>query len=245
MALASDILADTAAQLLTADGFDARWQVAQGVLEDLGAVSINAATLRAGMTEPYWFVTTLPEPVKATYISEDLLADDLVVQHAAHVPTPMRWDTSRPIAAEQSARGRAFGDFVRDAGCSALLCTTTRLRGGRDVRAVTFISDLSPSEVMHPVNVQRVEAMLQLLLPWLDWPEDLAGPDMLRLPHSHLTPREREALSLLAGGFMNARIAEVMGISEATVAKHLLSARLKLRAKTREEAVARAVRAGL
>jgi DNA-binding CsgD family transcriptional regulator len=43
---------------------------------------------------------------------------------------------------------------------------------------------------------------------------------------------------------MNARIAEAMGIGEAMVAKHLRSARRKLAARTREEAIAKAVAMG-
>ncbi|MEL6234462.1 MAG: LuxR C-terminal-related transcriptional regulator [Pseudomonadota bacterium] len=56
-----------------------------------------------------------------------------------------------------------------------------------------------------------------------------------------LTPREADCLLHLAQGQRNARIAEQLGISTATVEMHLANARRKLGAKTREQAVALAI----
>lgn len=60
-----------------------------------------------------------------------------------------------------------------------------------------------------------------------------------------LTPRETEALSLLAGGLNAKTIALSMGCAMRTVRRHLTSARAKLGADTREQAVAIAVAHGL
>lgn len=60
-----------------------------------------------------------------------------------------------------------------------------------------------------------------------------------------LTAREKEALSWLAHGLRNIRIAQRMAISEVTVRKHLLSARTKLDANTREQAIGIALHRGL
>lgn len=90
-----------------------------------------------------------------------------------------------------------------------------------------------------------------------------AGPDfterelmMLRLVRPHLaelhlrrdrelrgqpnlTPRQWEILRLVASGASNARIARSLGVSEATVRKHLENTFLRLRVASRTEAVAR------
>lgn len=63
--------------------------------------------------------------------------------------------------------------------------------------------------------------------------------------HAALSPRETQCLSLLAHGYDNAGIAEALGIRLPTVAMHLVNARNKLRAGTREQAVAIAVSHGL
>ena len=60
-----------------------------------------------------------------------------------------------------------------------------------------------------------------------------------------LSPRELQCLSLLANGFSNDGIAKEVGIRPPTVAMHLANARAKLKAVTREHAVALAVSKGL
>ncbi len=60
-----------------------------------------------------------------------------------------------------------------------------------------------------------------------------------------LTQRERECLESLAQGLTNAGIASKLGVAVPTVAMHLASARRRLGAHTREEAVATAVSLGL
>ena len=58
---------------------------------------------------------------------------------------------------------------------------------------------------------------------------------------TNLSPRERQCLQRLAKGSRNDRIADAMGITQPTVKLHLQNARRKLRASTREQAIARAV----
>lgn len=60
-----------------------------------------------------------------------------------------------------------------------------------------------------------------------------------------LSPRELQCLSLLAQGLSNDGIAENIGIRPPTVAMHLANARSKLKALSREHAVAIAVSKGL
>ena len=62
---------------------------------------------------------------------------------------------------------------------------------------------------------------------------------------AHLTARERDVLTYLASGYRNDRIAYAMRISKVTVDFHIRNARHKLLARTREEAVALAIKAGL
>ena len=62
---------------------------------------------------------------------------------------------------------------------------------------------------------------------------------------SGLSPREIQCLQRLAKGSRNDRIADTLGISLPTVKLHLQNARRKLRASTREQAIARAVYLGL
>ena len=64
-------------------------------------------------------------------------------------------------------------------------------------------------------------------------------------PLLQLTPRETEALRLLAEGLPNKAIAERLGISEHTVRFHVNSLMGKLGAQSRTEAVTKTTRLGL
>lgn len=59
-----------------------------------------------------------------------------------------------------------------------------------------------------------------------------------------LTPREREVLALVARGYTSHRIARRLGVSLATVRTHVEHARAKLGARSRSQAVARAMALG-
>lgn len=63
--------------------------------------------------------------------------------------------------------------------------------------------------------------------------------------HVSLTPRENQCLRLLAHGRRTLSICADLGLKEITVHMHVRNAREKLGAKTREEAVARALQLGL
>jgi DNA-binding CsgD family transcriptional regulator len=71
----------------------------------------------------------------------------------------------------------------------------------------------------------------------------LAEAEAPRRPR--LSPRERECLLWLVAGLRSDRIAERLGLSRATVDLHLSRARRRLGARTREQAVARALMFGL
>ena len=70
-------------------------------------------------------------------------------------------------------------------------------------------------------------------------PDDAAGG----VPARNLSPRERECLQFVASGMRVAEIAHRLALSEKTVDLHLANARKRLGARTRDEAVARAVMA--
>lgn len=57
----------------------------------------------------------------------------------------------------------------------------------------------------------------------------------------NLALREKETLELLVAGFRPDKIAEHMGIGYRTVDKYINSAKRKLNAKTRDQAIANAI----
>lgn len=66
-----------------------------------------------------------------------------------------------------------------------------------------------------------------------------------RMPQSQLTPREIDVLRLVAGGRSNKRIADELGLSEATVRTHVSNILSKLGADDRTHAATEALRRGI
>ncbi|NJS40480.1 MAG: helix-turn-helix domain-containing protein [Rhodobacteraceae bacterium] len=89
-------------------------------------------------------------------------------------------------------------------------------------------------------------ALLAALLAAVYRPEDDRSSSAERYAAQNaLTPRECEVLRWVYAGLRTSRIADRMGLQDVTVTKHLLSVRRKLKARTREQALAIAVRDGL
>jgi DNA-binding NarL/FixJ family response regulator len=65
------------------------------------------------------------------------------------------------------------------------------------------------------------------------------------IPRPQITKREREVLELAAQGRSSKRIAYELRISESTANYHVASIKRKLSARTRTQAIAQAVEAGL
>jgi len=89
---------------------------------------------------------------------------------------------------------------------------------------------------------QGLVALEGSLAPWLRPPP---GTGAAVEKGEHLTPRELEALELLAEGLSNRAIAQRLGISERTAKFHVESILGKLGAESRSEAIVLAARRGL
>ena len=73
----------------------------------------------------------------------------------------------------------------------------------------------------------------------------LSAVDLITPAPGHLTARELECLRWVASGKTDWEISQILGLSPLTVKTHVDQARTKLNARTRSQAVARMVLAGL
>ncbi|HXT44580.1 MAG TPA: response regulator transcription factor [Pseudonocardiaceae bacterium] len=112
-----------------------------------------------------------------------------------------------------------------------------------------LLKDAAPAEIVHAIrSVVAGEAWLDPAVARRLIDEFAARPE----PHTptpaemeHLTPREREVLSLMARGLSNADVATELFISEATVKTHLARVMMKLGVREKAQAVAAAYQTGL
>jgi DNA-binding NarL/FixJ family response regulator len=112
-----------------------------------------------------------------------------------------------------------------------------------------LLKDAAPAEIVNAIrSVVAGEAWLDPAVARRLIDEFAARPE----PHTptpaemaHLTPREREVLSLMARGLSNADVAGELYISEATVKTHLARVMMKLGVREKAQAVAAAYQTGL
>ena len=103
---------------------------------------------------------------------------------------------------------------------------------------------MSLPESAMPPPYGETEPYLQAVMEFLG-PPPLAAPPVATVDESHLSPREREVLSLLAAGRTEPEIATALFISRSTVSRHVVSVYTKIGAHRKAEAVAWAIRHGL
>jgi DNA-binding CsgD family transcriptional regulator len=136
-------------------------------------------------------------------------------------------ELTRTRAYANSPLGSAFGALgVND----EVLVPMTPLAGS-DRRLLLFRGAGSPD------FSEREKAMLALVRPRLAELHTRRDRELRGEPH--LTPRQWEVLRQVATGASNTQIARALGLSEATVRKHLENVFLRLGVQSRTEAVAR------
>jgi DNA-binding NarL/FixJ family response regulator len=106
------------------------------------------------------------------------------------------------------------------------------------VRAIRVVAD--GGSLLQPVVAAKVLDKLSALMGGEEEPAEEPTPSL-----PLLTDREQQILTLLAGGARNRDIAGALFISERTVKVHVSNLMDKLEARTRTEAVARAIKLGL
>lgn len=124
-----------------------------------------------------------------------------------------------------------YADYFRPAGYDHDLVLTLPGAPGRTVRMVFF---RGPG----PDFSERDRALLMLLRPHLH--EAYVDAELRRRGVPALTPRQWDLMHLVAAGYTNAQIGRRLGLSEATVRKHLQNIFARLGVSSRTAAVTRA-----
>lgn len=124
-----------------------------------------------------------------------------------------------------------YRDYFQPAGLDHELMVCLPGAPGRTVRLIFF---RGPG----PDFSERHRALLALLRPHLL--EAYADAELRRRGIPALTARQWDLLRLVAAGYTNSQIARRLGLSEATVRKHLENIYTRLRVSSRTAAVTRA-----
>jgi len=227
------------------DAPDQRWIIANQIAAEMGGTALLAAEFKDAGTDPLWIMSTMDDGWMSDYMAEELYEIDPFITHLNTSLDPIFWQAGSRVPGDKGKTGMdVFYDGLSEKYQSTIgspfLSGTT---GNRKI--LTFASDhdlngLGIGDAAEPERQQKMKILLSLIAAHVGVAVPSSGnlytPDTVQL-----SPREIEILQLLAQGLMNARIAEKLGIAEITVRKHTISARLKLGASTREQALSIAI----
>lgn len=235
-------LIDAMDRLGATHSVEARWSVAASLFRDLGSDWITTGTASRVAQAALAIRSTTPATLMRDYMAARMHLDDPWMQHCA-----ARTDLDS-VAPGQGSRGRAITLKARqtqlfaDHGI-ALALLVPCYGGTRPGGMVLYARSADASRRMtDPEGQAEIRLLAALVAAHYRPEEDTSGsPERYGVP-SPLSAREGEVLLWLSRGMRSAAIADRMGIEPVTVGKHLHSARRKLGARTREQALAFAVR---
>jgi len=180
-----------------------------------------------------------PMPWLELYARQGFAADDVVVAQAAKTSTPFTWTEVRARFPGASARiFAAASEFGWNDGFVVPVHDPRALPGERFAVA----SLAAPELTRFDPAARRAVAALALTAFAQARALSQRSPDERR---AELSERERQAVSLVAEGFSDAEIGDILSISKATAHFHVENAKRRLGAKTRAQTVAIALVRGL
>ena len=236
---------DLAERLDAASDTDAAWTIGTAALADLGMA--GAIWIDAAGTGPPRLRSTLDPDWQADYGRALASGTDPFPRHCLSRLTPLRTGAAHldryPYLA--SAERRLVRDAADRTGFAAGVSLPMHVApGGRGQGWNLLVED--GADALDAILRERGDAIA--LTAHLVHARLAAATGLSRTaeaPARALTPRERDCLALVAEGLRVTELAHRLRVSEATVEFHLVNARRKLRARTRDHAVALALRAGI
>lgn len=244
----------TAAQSLLINALDAlqhcatddqRWACGTRLLQDCGSEWITAGTAARASGAALAIRTSTPADLMRDYMDQRLYLQDPWMQLCARTAAPDHLDVRRELAAPSRPDKTRMSRLFADHGVRRAVLVPC-YGGGRSGGIVLYArSDDAARAFADPDAMSRARLVVALFAASYRPETDRSLSADRYTAHNALTPRECEVLRWAYAGLRTSRIADRMGLQDVTVTKHLLSVRRKLKARTREQALAIAVRDGL
>ena len=217
------------------------WERGIAFMSDLGASHVNV-TLDADKEQPTLF-STMPCRMKDRFLEEMRSDRDPTVAHFRNSPTPCfaGFEFERNDADLCEHRRNLIEEAISFGIRSALVYPVCDDASG-SLGKFGFNTDMKDQDL----TLFNAEKGISIHLAAIALTERIAKLHRSSMTSAvSLTSRERECLLWLARGFRNCRIAERLGVSSVTVEFHISNACRKLKARTRGQALVRAIQLGL
>jgi DNA-binding CsgD family transcriptional regulator len=215
------------------------WQVAQGIVWDIGGSAINVGGTTLEGDQAAWGRSSMSDAWLDVYQSKKYyLIDPFLTALLAGQPEVMT-DCG---TLHQSNPAYELNHDLKSHGYGSLYASTCGSMSNGYRSLVVFCSDQTLAEVNEKIGFNRLKVIHAIIAANILKPNGEANSGRITVRTENLTPRENDILKWLACGLRNDQIAFKANIAEVTVRKHLLSVRRKLQATTREQAIAIAIR---
>jgi len=222
------------------------WAAAHKIADQVGANHINNADITSDGAF-LWFRSSMPDTWLEEYVHEEYFTADPFVLSGlnATVQTDISVGDTRQVFNNWTGKQLNLNLGLGNAGYGRLICHSFDFEKRDATRFVTLCFE-NKKDILDQIDTEQISHVQSALSVLLATPGGSDAPGMVRHIGAHtLTIRERDVLCFLAQGMMTAKIAETMGIAEVTVNKHFKSARKRLGAATREQALAIAMASGV
>lgn len=217
------------------------WTIAQDVVHQLGGIALNIGGTSALGDQVGWGRSSMSDAWLERYEARkyhliDPFIAALLAGHSEVMTDCGTLNRTDP-AYELNHDLKAFGY-----GSLYASMWGSPSSGYRSI--VVFCSAHTLAQVDESIGFDRLKIVQAILSANLPNQTSDTGSGVLKLRENGLTTREKGVLKQLARGLRNDQIAFTLDIAEVTVRKHLVSIRKKLKAETREQAIAIAIRDG-
>ncbi len=235
---------DFAERMLNLADADEVWQCTAEFGRSLGfsSCSLTMAERTQSKLQSRYLRTDLGDEFSDAYTKGELIDIDPFLLFSCHRPCAEKVLTKDVSSfPESSSKHQEFLDRLAQTGNTGGIGIPVRTSENRVFGGWMF-SSREPEETFHKLSADHGhEVHLAGLLAY----ERIASMGIGRKANEKLlSSREREVLLWLCAGYRVSMIADRLGISESAVNLYLKNARAKLGAKTREQAVARAIFSG-
>ncbi|WP_171060659.1 helix-turn-helix transcriptional regulator [Poseidonocella sp. HB161398] len=221
------------------------WTAALGLCRRLGAMDFNVAEFSEGEYLPNWWRSSLTTHVgHEEYVQEGYATVDPVLHARLAGRVGELWHLeakNMPIVAGQEAMSRSLQALFLRYDADSFFCFAGQGLFPGAERLLSFSTSRECHGALAGLGRDGLSLIGNVIAEHVVPPTAEDAEGHIGFLYDLLSSREHDALCYLASGLSNDQIAHRMGIAEVTVRHHVKNARRKMGARTREQAIAKAI----
>lgn len=221
------------------------WFGIHKLLDNIGANHLATSEMIKKDQTFLWIRTSITDDWTEEYLANQYYLADPILQEGLMKSAISNIKSGEISKADKTASmlERRYRLGLKDAGYGEIRTQSFSPHDSGTSRFVTvFFED--NKDVLSHIDQAKVARAQSLISIFQNKPTSSNAPGLVKFGAHALTARERDVLSYLSQGMQTAEIAEKLGLAIITVNMHFRSAKKRLNAATREQALAIAMASG-